>query len=319
MRIGVVVRPLNDANLRLAAQIGADEVCAGISHDFGRVWSPEEITGLKRRIEGFGLRWRVVETLPVSDAIKLGLEGRDAEIDALRETIRNLGAAGLDTAVYTWTAVFSWLRTDLAVPVRGGGLATGYDHAAMQGRPPSNVTVREDRLWETLEYFLRAIVPVAEDAGVKLALHPDDPPLSPVRGVGRIMISPENSQRALDLVPSEINGMTLCQGCFSEMGVDVPREIARFTGQGRVNFAHFRNLRGTGQRFTEQFHDDGDVDMAAIMRAFLDAGYTGAMRPDHVPLMEGDGSEDPGYTMTGRLFAVGYMRGLMHALRGDRR
>jgi mannonate dehydratase len=157
-------------------------------------------------------------------------------------------------------------------------------------------------------------VPVAEEAGVQLAMHPDDPPLSPIRGVGRIMTSPGAFQRLIDLVPSPVNGITFCQGCFSEMGADVPAEIARFAGQKKLFFAHFRNLKGTASDFHETFHDEGQVDMFEVMRAFIRAGFDGPMRPDHVPTMEGDDNSRPGYSLLGRLFAVGYMRGLIEAV-----
>ena len=174
--------------------------------------------------------------------------------------------------------------------------------------------VTEEQLWQGLAYFLEAVVPVAEEAGVRLAMHPDDPPLSPIRGVGRIMTCPDNSQRLIDMVPSPSNGITFCQGCFSEMGVDVPATIAHFCAQDRIYFGHFRNLRGTAARFTETFHDEGGADMYAIMRAFHESGYDGAIRPDHVPTLEGEDKGHAGYTVLGRLFAVGYMRGLMDAL-----
>ena len=312
------MRPLSDDNLRLAAQIGADEVCNSPgSWQPGEVWDLATLRAYRRRVEALGLRWRVCETLVISDTVKLGRPGRDAELDALRLTIRNLGAVGVETAVYTWTALFPWLRTSLAAAVRGGALATSYDHEEMSRQPDHEMApVAEALLWESLRYFLEAVVPAAAEAGVKLALHPDDPPLSPVRGIGRIMISPENYQRALDLVPSPVNGMTFCQGCFSEMGTNVPAQVAHFAAQDRIHFAHFRNLRGTAERFTEQFHDDGQEDMFAVMQAFASAGYRGAMRPDHVPQMAGDAPGDHGYTMTGRLFAVGYMRGLMDGVTG---
>jgi len=157
-------------------------------------------------------------------------------------------------------------------------------------------------------------VPVAEEAGVRLAIHPDDPPVSPIRRIGRILTSPEAMQRVINLVPSPVNGITFCQGCFAEMGADLPAEIARFAGQGKLFFSHFRNLKGDRYHFTEMFHDDGDSDMYAAMRAYIAAGFDGPMRPDHVPTLEGDDNARAGYSLLGRLFAVGYMRGLIEAI-----
>ena len=194
-------------------------------------------------------------------------------------------------------------------------MATTYDHEEMQRGPlTEHGEVAEDTLWETLEYFLKAVVPVAEEAGVKLAMHPCDPPLSPIRGIGRIMTSPENFQRLIDLVPSPNNGLTFCQGCFTEMGVDIPATINDFGRQGKIFFSHFRNLNGTAARFTEQFHDDGQQDMYLAMKAYYDAGVDGPIRPDHAPTMEGEDNSHPGYALQGRLLAVGYMRGLMEAI-----
>jgi mannonate dehydratase len=145
-------------------------------------------------------------------------------------------------------------------------------------------------------------------------MHPDDPPLSPIRGIGRIMTSSENFQRMFDLVPSPSNGMTFCQGCFTEMGVDIPATITNFASQGKINFTHFRNLTGTVENFTESFHDEGKQDMYAAMKAYHDAGFAGPMRPDHAPTMEGDANDRPAYALQGRLLAVGYMKGLIEAI-----
>ena len=318
IKIGVVlIDGINDSNLRLVKQIGVDEICTCLPREgyTNPVWEFLPLLNLKNRLLDAGLDWTVVETLPISDKVKLGLPGRDEEIENLRRSIRNLGAAGVHNAVYTWTALFGWMRTSFTTPVRGGAKAPSYDHAFMKNAPLTEAgVIPEARLWDSLEYFLKAVIPVAEEANVRLAMHPDDPPLSPIRGIGRIMISPESFQRMIDLVPSPSNGLTFCQGCFFEMGVDVPAMIKRFVAQDRVFFAHFRNLRGTAERFTETFHDEGDVDMYGIMKAFYESGYKGAMRPDHVPTMEGETATHPGYTILGRLFAVGYMRGLMEAI-----
>jgi mannonate dehydratase len=227
-----------------------------------------------------------------------------------------MGRAGIPTLCYNWMAVFNWQRTSLSTRVRGGALASSYVHEEMQrGGLTEAGIVTEEQLWESLEYFLRAIVPVAEEGNVQLAMHPDDPPLSPIRGVSRIMTSPANFQRMIDLVPSPMNGLTFCQGCFSEMGIDVIAQIKHFAAQRKLFFSHFRNVTGTTTNFTELFHDQrGMTDMVEAMRTYLAVGFNGPMRPDHMPTMEGDTSGHSGYTTMGRLFAVGYMRGLIDAL-----
>jgi len=306
----------SEEQLRLIRQMGATDVVTGRPPgEAGPVWSLESILALKHKVESFGLTLSVIELIPIPDRVKLGLPGRDEDIDHYCQTIRNLGAAGVAALAYNWMAGLSWFRTSVSEPVRGGALSTSYNHLDMQKLPLTELgEVSEEQLWAGLEYFLRAVVPLAEESEVRLALHPDDPPLSPVRGVGRIMTSPEALQRMLDLVPGKSNGLTFCQGCFSEMGVDVTENIDRFGRQNKIFFAHFRNLLGTAREFVETFHDDGQVDMFAAMKAYHDVGFEGPIRPDHAPTMEGESNERPGYAVKGRLLAVGYMRGLLEAI-----
>ena len=155
-------------------------------------------------------------------------------------------------------------------------------------------------------------MPVAEKVGVKLAMHPDDPPLSPIRGIGRIMRSIENFQRLIDLRPSPMNGITLCQGNFTLMTDDLPRVIHQF-GE-KIFFVHFRDVKGTPEHFEETWHDAGKTDMLACMRTYREIGFDGVLRPDHVPTVEGDSNDNAGYSAFGRLYAIGYIRGLRQAV-----
>jgi mannonate dehydratase len=319
MRIGLVIPGLSESNLKLAVQMGVSDIVAGIRPDESGVASFETLLRQKKQVQDAGLDWTVIESMPISQRIKLGQEGRDEDIAKWQQSLRNVGAAGVPIICYNWMVHFGWLRTSFTTRVRGDAMATSYEHALFQRGPLTELgEVSEETLWESLEYFLKAVVPVAEEAGVQLAMHPDDPPLSPIRGIGRIMTSPENFQRMIDLVPSPVNGITFCQGCFAEMGIDVTEEIKRFGKQNKMFFAHFRNLRGTAENFCEMFHDDGDTDMFAAMQAYYDAGFEGPMRPDHTPTLEGDDNSRPGYTLLGRLYAVGYMKGLMEAIEKTR-
>jgi mannonate dehydratase len=162
------------------------------------------------------------------------------------------------------------------------------------------------------------VVPVAERAGVALAIHPDDPPFSPLRGVARIMRDVEAFQRVIDLVPSDVNGITLCQGNFALMTDDIPNVIGHFGRQRKIFFVHLRDVRGTPANFVETWHDEGPTDLAACLEAYSDVGFFGPLRPDHVPTVEGDSNEQAGYSAYGRLFAVGYIRGIEHALSSRR-
>lgn len=320
MRIALVLPGLTESNFRLACQIGVTDIVAGLpARPDGAPWSFRDLLALRMKVEDAGLVLSVIESMPIPDRVKLGQPGRDEDIERWCKSLQNLGAAGIPIVCYNWMAVFGWQRTSMTTRVRGQARATSYDHELMQRGPLTDAgVVTEEQLWNALEYFLRAVVPVAERAGVKLAMHPDDPPLSPIRGVGRIMTSPENFQRLVDMIPSPVNGITFCQGCFAEMGVDIPATIAHFCRQDKLFFAHFRNLRGTADSFCEMFHDDGDTDMFAAMKAYIECGFDGPMRPDHVPALEGDDNSHPGYSLTGRLYAVGYMRGLIQSIERTR-
>lgn len=267
---------------------------------------------MKNRFEDAGLTLAVIESAPPLNNAKLGVEGRDEEIENFCTLIRNMGAIGVPVLCWNWMAQFSWVRTSTTTRTRGGALVTSYDHSATVDAPLTEAgAVSEDRLWENLRYFLRKVVPVAEEASVKLALHPDDPPISPIRGISRIIRTPDALEEAMKLVPSEYNGITFCQGTIAEMGVDIPETIRRFGELGVIHFAHFRDVRGTAERFEETFHDDGQTDMFAAMRTYREIGFDGPMRPDHAPTMEGESNDHPGYETLGRLFAIGYMKGLL--------
>jgi mannonate dehydratase len=271
----------------------------------------------KQRFADHGIDLTVLETaFPMLRDTKIAKAGdtADREIEDAQQLVRDMGAAGITVACWNWMAVFNWTRTVLDQETRGGARVTAYNHAVMAREPPAvDTPVSEAQLWEGMHRFLEAIVPVAEAAGVTLALHPDDPPISPIKGVSRILTSPEALQRVLDMAQSPANQLTFCQGTVATMGADVPAEIRRFGGQGKIGFVHFRDVRGTSDDFAETFHDDGQTDMAAAMDAYYEVGFDGPLRPDHVPTMAGETLREPGYDMMGRLYAIGYVRGLQEA------
>jgi mannonate dehydratase len=302
----------------LAPQVGVRTAVVSVPEgpDLPPPWDFDYLRSIKERLNAAGFEWAVVESAPssIQEPIKLGLPTRDEQIENFCKLLETMGKLGIGVMCHNWMAGYGWMRTELSIPGRGGALMTGYDQAQL----PLDVedafgTVTEEQLWENMEDFLRKVVPVAERTGVKLAVHPDDPPRSPIRGVGRILTNPDAFQRVIDMYPSPNNGLTFCQGNFSAMGADVPKEIRRFGSQKQIHFVHFRDVRGTRDRFIETFHEDGQTDMLETMRAYAEVGFDGPMRPDHVPTMAGEDNTNPGYEVTGRLFALGYMTGLIEA------
>jgi mannonate dehydratase len=281
-----------------------------------RPWDRAALARLQEAYRSYGLELIVIEDTAPMDAVRLGAPGRDEQISWLQDQIRAMGELGIGTLCYNWHAVTGWARTHHDVPLRGGARSGGYDDATMRLSTalaePGSITTAQ--LWAAHEYFLRAVVPVAEEAGVRLGLHPDDPPIGEVRGVPRIMGTPEAFDRVLRTVPSDFSGITLCQGNFTLMTDDLPALIRRFGGQ--IFFVHFRDVAGDGRRFIEVFHDEGPTDMFECMRAYAETGFDGPMRPDHVPALEGETNESFGYATLGRLFAVGYITGLREAAYG---
>jgi mannonate dehydratase len=213
-------------------------------------------------------------------------------------------------------AGLGWYRTKDDEPGRGGALTSEFDNrdSQKQGLTEWGV-ISEEKIWSNIEYFVKAIMPEAEKAGIRMALHPDDPPLSPIRGIGRILTSAANYRRVLDIVPSKVNGITFCQANFKAMGEDIYRLAREWCTEKKIFFVHFRDVEGQGERFRETFHDNGPTDMARMLKIYSDAGFDGPMRPDHAPTMEGESNATPGYAMMGKVFAFGYMKGVMDGLR----
>ena len=280
----------------------------------GAPWSEASIARDIQIFTDGGFDVLAIEDTAPMDLIRLGLPGRDEQIEHVITQLEAMGNLGVNVLCYNWMAVSSWARTSVAIPNRGGALVTGFSLAEASTLPdlvPAG-SVTADQLWEALEYFLAAVLPVAEKAGVRMGMHPDDPPLPVVRNMPRIMNSFDNYRRLLSLSDSPSNGVTFCQGNFALMGGDVPALIREFAG--RIPFVHFRNVEGTADNFIETFHDDGVLDMAECLRAYNDIGFDGPLRPDHVPTLAGEPNARPGYESLGRLFAIGYIRGLQHAL-----
>jgi mannonate dehydratase len=314
MKLASVLTPLTDYNLALAAQAGVDEiVCRYPGHDLAL------LDAAKARIEAFGMRLGVIEGLLPIDDLKLGRDD-GTEMTQMKSLLRRLGELGVPMVCYNFMAGTDWIRTSVDAPERGGAKVTAFDitqlaTARIPGRAPFRADLEPGtaraQLWANLEAFLDELLPIAEDAGVVLAMHPDDPPLPSLLGNDRIMHCVEGFERLVALAPSPSNKIAFCQGSFAEMGVDIPAVIRQLGPH--IAYVHFRDVIGSAERFTETWQDTGQTDMAAAMRAYREIGFDGPIRPDHVPQMIGEDDGEPGYTMLGRLFAFGYIRGLLHA------
>lgn len=320
IKIAEFLSPTPSPLWKLAQQAGVEYAVGGLPFDepangADAPWDHLPLLRLKQRYENAGFTLAVIEARPPLNKAKRGLPGRDEEIDTVCTLLENMGRLGIPVWCYEWMTDFNWLSTSTNTPSRGGSLVTSFDNTLLQNAPLTELgPISEEALWQNLDYFLRRVIPVAEKWQVKLAMHPDDPPLSPIRGVGRIMRSVDNFQRLLDLVPSPMNGITLCQGNFTLMTDDLPAVIRHFGQQGKIFFVHFRDVRGTPEQFRETWHDDGQTDMLACLKAYRDVGFDGVLRPDHVPTVEGDNNEQAGYSSFGRLYAIGYIRGLQQAV-----
>jgi mannonate dehydratase len=286
-------------------------------------WDPEVITATKEAWDKSGIKWAVVEGPPaLGSKTKLALDGRDEEISNFITFMKNLKQYGdVDIICYNWMPVISWARTNKARPGRGGALVMDFDYELMKNAPLTEYgEVSKDDLWKNLEYFVKAVMPEADKIGMRLSMHPDDPQVDVIQGISRIMNCVGNFDRLLAMHKSKSNGVTMCQGNFALMGTDIPTLVRRW-GKDVINFVHFRNIQdlsGTvpSVKFTETFHDEGQIDMYKAMKAYYEIGFDGPMRPDHVPTMatEVEAGQSGGYTVLGNLFAIGYMRGLAESV-----
>ena len=270
---------------------------------------------LVKRFTDFGVTPVAIEPMPneLHDHIKAGDSLRDESIEKVISMFPNMRAHGIDTICFNWMAHIGWLRTSSDFPERGGARVTEFNMADFK---PTGAKITADELWANYEYFVRAVVPEAEKYGIKLGLHPDDPPVPRLGDVERIMISKENIKRAVyGIVKSESLGITMCQANYFVMGEDLEKTIEEFAD--RIFMVHFRNTKGVPTRFRETYHDNGDMDMARLMNHYVKLEINVPIRVDHVPTMRGEVSTLPGYDALGRLYAIGYMRGLYEAAKAN--
>ena len=296
-----------------------------VGMDTAKANEEKSVLAVKEAWAKVGLKFNVIEGPPsLGEKTKLGLQGRDEEITNFITLMKSLSKVGIDVICYNWMPVIGWYRTDNARPGRGNALMTAFDYESIKDAPLTSYgVVTKETLWKNLEYFLKAVIPEAEKVGMKLAMHPDDPQVDSIKGISRIMTSVDNFKKLVDLVPSTSNGITMCQGNFSLMGADIPATVNYFGKRKLIHFVHFRNVQDLSgnkpsTKFTETFHDEGQIDMYAAMKAYYEIGFKGPIRPDHVPTMAGDSNDFPGYSTIGSLYAWGYIKGLMEAVQKNK-
>jgi mannonate dehydratase len=305
----------------------------------GEPWPFDKVQALKKEVEEKGFSLVAIESIPVAEEIKLGSPSRDRYINAFCESVRSVGKSAVPVVCYNFMPVFDWMRTNLSLKLEDGSYALSYDHdelakvdlsSGAQGLPGWGAAysaselrylldayrgISEEDLWANLKYFLERVVPVAEEVGVKMAIHPDDPPWS-IFGLPRIIRDEAALERLVKLVDSPSNGIALCSG---SLGVDpkndIPAMVRRFGALGRIHFAHVRNVKITGEkRFCETAHPScaGSLDIYEIVKAYHDVGFSGPLRPDHGRMIWGEEGK-PGYGLYDRALGAMYIAGLWEA------
>lgn len=311
----------------------------------GISWPLDKVVALRDTVREHGFELSAIESVPVHEDIKLGRPTRDTYIENFNETLRNLAQAHIPTICYNFMPVFDWTRSSLEFYLSDGSTAlayqeevvarmnplsgdmklpgwnAGYENHEVQALLEAYNEVGEEQLWENLSYFLKEVVPVAEEVGVKLAIHPDDPPWS-IFGLPRIIKDQESLERVTQIHDSPSNGLCICSG---SLGVnpnnDLPDLLRYFGQRGKVNFVHARNVKITDEKsFYESAHlsSEGDVDMYEMMCAMSDVDYDGPIRPDHGRMIWGEQGK-PGYGLYDRALGAVYLNGLWEAIQKSRR
>ncbi len=319
----------SEPTLRALAAFGVTHICSGHLSANMDEWSVDALTRLRKHVESFGVQLDAVP-LPMSSSeiskaelpeILLAKDpARDRAIENICQMIRNAGAAGIPLVKYNLTFI-GVVRNSTRTIGRGGASLSAFDYAAAKQEPPLTEAgrVTEDIYWDRITYFLKRVVPVAEEAKVRIALHPQDPSMPPGkgwRGVETVLGRVDGLKRFVDTVPSPYHGLNFCQGTVTEM-LENPDEqihdvIRYFGSRGKIFNVHFRNIRGGYLKFSETLPDDGDVDMPRALRTYREVGFDGMVMPDHVPQIVGDTGGQKAFA-----FCFGYIQALLQQLRAE--
>ena len=299
--------------LLFAQQFGATDILFNtplIPGDGGK-WQLHDLVKLRLRVEQFGLKLSALENVPTSfyDHIMLNGPRRDEQIENMIFTVRNMARAGIPIFGYNWMPSHVW-RTP-PKQIRGGALATAYDHALGSKYPLTHGReYSEEEMWENLEYWIKIITPVAEEEGIRLGIHPCDPPVDKLGGIPQLLRSFESYKRLIEIYPSDSNGIEFCQGTFSEMKDDIYEMIDYFVSRKKILYVHFRNVSSQVPNFYEEFVNTGYVDMYKAMNIYHKHNFDGFFIDDHVPHTHGDTP----WGHRGRAFANGYIQAMIEAV-----
>ena len=334
MKVGMYARIDKQGDyLRFLKQYGIDDVVlSSTAHpDFerrfsvenadkpGAYWDYHELIRVRKTCEDAGLNVIGIEN-PVPpqcyDRVMLGLPGRDQQIENLIVTIRNMGRANLPVYGYHWmvnqplATQTSW-RTSFTTPGRGGSQVSSFDMEIAKNAPLfRDREYTEDEMWANYEYFIKAVIPVAEGAGVRFALHPDDPPVEQLGGIPRLFRNFEGFQRAMEIADSPASGLNFCLGNWTAMGADILAAIRHFGAKGQIIYTHAQGVQGTVPSFRECFLEEADCDFLAVLRALKEVGFDSILLPGHFPhtlYWDDHGTQ-------GLVYATGYLQGLLKAV-----
>lgn len=309
-------RDPSDDMLTFITQLGAEDFLMNTANFPGdKQWEYEDLLAARKKADKHGLRLMALENVPITfyDKVMLGLPGRDEQIEHMQNTVRNMGKAGIPILGLHWMPSGVW-STQPPAQRRGGATARRFE---MAEHPADELTFdrvyTEDEMWDTFSYYMERLLPVAEEAGVTLAIHPDDPPVEALGGVARIFRNFEGFKRATDTFDSPNLGLNFCIGCWSEMGgrENVMRGIRHFAPRGKIIYIHFRDVVGEATSFTECFINEGNLkDKFEVVKALKENGFNSFMIDDHVPHM----IDDTRWGHRGRAYAIGYLAALIDAV-----
>lgn len=306
-----------DEKWQLCKQMGVDYAIAKLAPELTNMPSVDNYESFERskeiyNKEGFNLYGLEGDQFDMN-RIKLGLEGKEKDIERYCKMLENMNKLDVRLLCYNFMAS-GWYRTHKDLKERGGAIVSGFSYEVANKEPVSQYgTFSENQIWDNYQWFIEQIMPVAESNGIKMALHPDDPPVTPLHGISRILTSANAMDKALSLSDSLSHGLTFCQGTFTTMNENVLEMIHKHGNNKKIFFVHIRDVVGTPADFRETFHDNGPTNMFKMMKAYKEVGFDGPLRSDHVPTMAGETNKNMGYEMKGNLFGIGYIKGLIDA------